>query len=324
MSDAPLLDPSTLKVKLKEKGVVVESWLSTCLTSSAMKTCQGHATPPFLPESLREAMEYSLMAGGKRLRPVLCLTTAQMCGLEEKNVLPFAAAIELIHTYSLIHDDLPAMDDDDLRRGKPSNHKQFGEAMAILAGDALLTDAFVFMTSVSSCCSTGTIPAENTLRALAYLGRAAGSRGMVGGQVLDMNYTGEENISLEKLRTMHAMKTGALIQASCVCGALLAGASLDVVQALEKYGAALGTAFQIADDILDVTADTATLGKPAGSDEEQGKNTYPSLVGLEQSRVLAHEQKEIALQSLAHLPQIEGAECAFLRGLASYVVARTS
>ncbi len=324
MSHANTLDSKALKDILKAKGTLVEDWLATCLKPAAMHNCQGHATPPFLPTSLREAMEYSLMAGGKRLRPVLCLTTAQLCGLDAHKILPFACAIELIHTYSLIHDDLPAMDDDDLRRGKPSNHKQFGEAMAILAGDALLTDAFVFMSSVSSCCSTGAIGAENTLRALAYLGRAAGSHGMVGGQVLDMNYTGESNVSLEKLRTMHAMKTGALIQASCVCGALLAGAPLDVVTALESYGAALGTAFQIADDILDVTADTATLGKPAGSDTEQGKNTYPSLLGLEQSRVLAEEQKNKALEALAHLPQFTGEESAFLRGLATYVVARTS
>ncbi len=323
MSQEHLLEPQAVKALLKNKGSMVENWLAHCLKASAMSNCQGHATPPFLPSSLREAMEYSLMAGGKRLRPVLCLTTAKLCGLEEEKILPFACAIELIHTYSLIHDDLPAMDDDDLRRGKPSSHKQFGEAMAILAGDALLTDAFVFMASVSSCCSTGAVPAEHALRALAYLGRAAGSHGMVGGQVLDMNYTGEADITLEKLRTMHAMKTGALIQASCVCGALLAGASLEVVQALESYGAALGTAFQIADDILDVTADTATLGKPAGSDTEQGKNTYPSLVGLEQSRVLAEEQKTLALQSLAQNPIFAGEESAFLRGLASYVVART-
>ncbi len=324
MNNILIMDSQKLKVVLEEKGALVESWLENCLKASAMQNCQGHATPPFLPTSLREAMEYSLMAGGKRLRPVLCLTTAKLCGLEESKILPFACAIELIHTYSLIHDDLPAMDDDDLRRGKPSNHKQFGEAMAILAGDALLTDAFVFMASVFSCNSTGTIAAENTLRALAYLGRAAGSHGMVGGQVLDMNYTGEKDISLEKLRTMHAMKTGALIQASCVCGALLAGASLEVVQALENYGAALGTAFQIADDILDVTADTATLGKPAGSDTEMGKNTYPSLVGLEHSRVLAEEQKQKALQNLDHAQYFSGEEAAFLRGLATYVVERSS
>ncbi len=324
MNNMNVMEATAVKQSLKNTGAVVEQWLSTCLKANGIQNCQGHATPPFLPTSLREAMEYSLMAGGKRLRPVLCLTTAKLCGLEESKVLPFACAIELIHTYSLIHDDLPAMDDDDLRRGKPSSHKQFGEAMAILAGDALLTDAFVFMTCVASCCSTGAIAAENTLRALAYLGRAAGSHGMVGGQVLDMNYTGEQNISLEKLRTMHAMKTGALIQASCVCGALLAGAKLEVVKALEVYGAALGTAFQIADDILDVTADTATLGKPAGSDFEQGKNTYPSLVGLEQSRILAEEQKNIALQSLTQDVVFEGEEGAFLAGLASYVVARSS
>ncbi len=319
-NDCTVLAPQNLKVLLKEKGSYVEKWLATCLKAHAMNNCQGHSVPPFLPSSLREAMEYSLMAGGKRLRPVLCLTTAALCGLAQDKVLSFACAIEMIHTYSLIHDDLPAMDDDDLRRGKPSSHKQFGEAMAILAGDALLTDAFAFMTSVSSCCSTGAVPAEHALRALAYVARAAGSHGMVGGQVLDMKYTGEKDVNLEKLRTMHAMKTGALIQASCVSGALLGGAELATVQALETYGAALGTAFQIADDILDVTADTATLGKPAGSDVEQGKNTYPSLVGLEKSRALALEQKELALQSLQ---DFAGEEAAFLRGLASYVVTRS-
>ncbi len=316
-----ILAPDALKQILKERGARVENFLANCLKAHAMNNCQGHSMPPFLPNSLREAMEYSLMAGGKRIRPILCMTTAKLCGLDEEKILPFAAAIEMIHTYSLIHDDLPAMDDDDLRRGKPSSHKQFGEAMAILAGDALLTDAFVFMTSVSSCCSTGAIGAEQCLRALAYLGRAVGSHGMVGGQVLDMQYTGEKNVTLESLRTMHAMKTGALLQASCVCGALLAGAELAMVKTLETYGAALGTAFQIADDILDVTADTATLGKPAGSDAEQGKNTYPSLVGLEQSRALAEEQKNIALQSLVG---VEGSEAEFLRGLASYVVVRSS
>ncbi len=310
-----------LKSILQARKVMVEAWLGNCLKANSMSNCQGHSVPPFLPDSLRTAMEYSLLAGGKRVRPILCLTTAKMCGLEMEKILPFACAIEMIHTYSLIHDDLPAMDDDDLRRGKPSNHKQFGEAMAILAGDALLSDAFVFMTSVSSCCSTGSVGAEQSLRALAYLGRAVGSHGMVGGQVLDMQYTGKKDLRLEHLRAMHAMKTGALLQASCVCGALLAGAELSMVQSLERYGAALGTAFQIADDILDVTEDTTTLGKPAGSDAEQGKNTYPLLVGLEQSRALAEEQKNIALQSLADM---QGEEADFLRELAGYVVERTS
>ncbi len=314
-------DVQELKVVLQERAAMVEAWLGNCLKAHAMNNCQGHSVPPFLPNSLREAMEYSLMAGGKRIRPILCLTTAKLCGLNMEKILPFACAIEMIHTYSLIHDDLPAMDDDDLRRGKPSSHKQFGEATAILAGDALLTDAFVFMTSVSSCCSTGSVGAEECLRALAYLGRAAGSHGMVGGQVLDMQYTGKTDIRLENLRTMHGMKTGALLQASCVCGALLAGAELNIIKSLEVYGAALGTAFQIADDILDVTSDTATLGKPAGSDVSLGKNTYPALVGLEQSRLLAEEQKDIALQSLEHF---EGNEAQFLRSLAHYVVLRTT
>ncbi len=316
-----ILNTQSLKSILKTRKAMVETWLGNCLKAHAMTNCQGHSVPPFLPDSLRSAMEYSLLAGGKRIRPILCLTTAKLCGLEMEKILPFACAIEMIHTYSLIHDDLPAMDDDDLRRGKPSSHKQFGEAMAILAGDALLSDAFVFMTSVSSCCSTGNVGAEQSLRALAYLGRAVGSHGMVGGQVLDMQYTGKKDVRLEHLRTMHAMKTGALLQASCVCGALLASADLHVVQSLERYGAALGTAFQIADDILDVTADTATLGKPSGSDVEQGKNTYPLLVGLEQSRVLAEEQKNIALQSLEGL---QGDEADLLRGLARYIIERTT
>ncbi len=297
-----ILSTSAMKERLKARGQAVEAWLSTCLQSTD------------LPDNLREAMEYSLLAGGKRVRPVLCLTCASLCKANEQDVMPFAAAIEMIHSYSLIHDDLPAMDDDDLRRGKPSSHIKFGEAMAILAGDALLTDAFAFMSGVK--CEP-----KATLSAVAYIAKAAGSAGMVGGQVLDMDYTGKDGINLEQLRRMHSKKTGALIKASCVCGALLAGADAPMLKALEAYGTALGTAFQIADDILDITADTATLGKPSGSDAEQGKNTYPSLVGLDESRKLAEEQKNLAINSL---DGIDNEEAEFLRALASYVVERTS
>lgn len=290
-----------MKVCLRQRGEAVEAWLSHCL--------EGQELPP----SLRTAMEYSLMAGGKRLRPVLCLTTAQLCGLTEAAAMPFACAIEMIHTYSLIHDDLPAMDDDDLRRGKPSSHKAFGEALAILAGDALLTDAFAFM-------CTAKAPAPQVLRAVGELARAAGSFGMVGGQVLDMAFTGGQT-DLTSLRRMHALKTGALLRASCVCGGLLAGADEKTVTALSTYGTALGSAFQIADDILDVTADTETLGKPAGSDVEQGKCTYPSLLGLDRSRQLAEEQRQLAEYALSAL---QGPEAAFLRALAGYVVSRAS
>ncbi len=295
------LSTSAMKEQLKLRGLAVENWLKTCLQDID------------LPNSLQEAMEYSLLAGGKRIRPVLCLTCAKLCNGHEQEIMPFAAAIEMVHSYSLIHDDLPAMDDDDLRRGKPSSHIKFGEAMAILAGDALLTDAFTFMATLKG-------EPQNILSALAYFASAAGSAGMVGGQVLDMEYTGRGGVDLTKLRKMHSKKTGAIIKASCVCGAMLAGADKTLIHALEHYGTALGTAFQIADDILDITADTATLGKPSGSDAEQGKNTYPSLVGLEQSRVLAQEQKDLAIKSL---DGIDGEEAAFLRSLASYVVERT-
>lgn len=295
-----IMEPAAMKELLKRRAAAVERWLATCL--------DGREMPP----RLRESMLYSLQAGGKRLRPVLCLTCAALCGLEEERVMPFAGAIEMIHTYSLIHDDLPAMDDDDLRRGKPSNHKAFDEATAILAGDGLLTDAF-------ACMCRARIPAGPLLAAIAELAGAAGSSGMVGGQEWDMIHTGRPSVSLEELQTMHAMKTGALLRASCVCGALLAGADSAVVDTIGEYGSALGMAFQIADDILDVTADTAVLGKPAGSDAAQGKNTYPSMVGLATSRELAQAQ---AARARAALAALVGPEAAFLRALADYTVSR--
>lgn len=303
------------KERLRADGALVERYLATCLATSGEGE-QGDSPhgQRDIPQRLREAMNYSLMAGGKRVRPVLCLTTAAMCGVPAATVLPFACAIEMIHTYSLIHDDLPAMDDDDLRRGKPSNHKAFDEATAILAGDALLTDAFGFMCSVS-------LPAEQVLAAVGTVAHAAGGSGMVGGQMLDMLYTGAGAVELAHLQHMHSLKTGALLRASCVSGALLAGASVAQVQAISTYGAALGVAFQIADDILDITSDTATLGKPAGSDAAQGKNTYPALLGLDQSRILA---KKHMMQAVESIQAFTGAEAAFLRALARYVVERTS
>ncbi|MBD5417841.1 MAG: polyprenyl synthetase family protein [Desulfovibrio sp.] len=294
------MDAASMKELLKRRGVAVELWLASCLDDRDM------------PPRLREAMLYSLQAGGKRLRPVLCITCAELCGLEELRMLPFAGAIEMIHTYSLIHDDLPAMDDDDLRRGKPSNHKAFDEATAILAGDGLLTDAFGAMCRAR-------VPARPLLAAIAEIAMAAGSSGMVGGQEWDMIHTGRPSITLEELQTMHAMKTGALLRASCVCGALLAEADRAVIDAIGEYGSALGMAFQIADDILDVTGDTAVLGKPAGSDAAQGKNTYPSMVGLAQSRELALAQ---AARAKAALAPFTGQEAAFLRALADYTVSR--
>lgn len=298
------MTPQEMKQQLKESAGLVEGYLATCLHDRN------------IPQGLLQAMEYSLLAGGKRLRPVLCLAVAQMIGASREAVLPFAAAIEFIHTYSLVHDDLPAMDDDDLRRGKPSNHKMFGEATAILAGDGLLTEAFAVMASVA-----GVIPADRVVRAIAEVAVAAGSGGMVGGQQLDMEYTGRDGVSYDELRAMHAMKTGALIRCSCLAGAMLAGADDDDVDRLRVYGESIGAAFQIVDDILDEVGDEAQLGKPVGSDIEQGKTTYPSLMGIEKSRQLAQEHVDRAVEQLL---LYTGAQADFLRCLAQYIVDRVS
>jgi len=280
----------------------IEEYLGACLKERS------------IPERLLAAMEYSLLAGGKRLRPVLCLSCAAMCGLEEAKVLPFAASIELIHTYSLIHDDLPAMDNDDLRRGKPTNHKAFDEATAILAGDGLLTEAFV-------CMAATRLPPERVLAALGELARAAGATGMVGGQMLDMEYTGAGKADILELAAMHACKTGALLKASCLCGGLLAGVNTDQAIALARYGTAFGAAFQIVDDILDVTGTAEQLGKTPGKDTTQGKLTYPSLLGLERSRELAQEQTHLAQSSL---DMFSGPDADFLRKLALLQLERIS
>ena len=297
-----MMPVSRMKELLRERGHMVEACLAVAF--------DGRPIPP----RLRDSMQYSLQAGGKRLRPVLCLSAAALCGLPIQDALPFASAIEMVHTYSLVHDDLPAMDNDDLRRGKPSNHKAFDEPTAILAGDGLLTDAFLLM------CRSPVAP-PRVLRAVGELALAAGSSGMVGGQEWDMIFTGKAEITLEELRGIHAMKTGALLRASCVCGAMLAGASDGDLAAIGSYGASLGVAFQIADDILDVVADTATLGKLAGSDVAQGKKTYPALLGLDASRALAQEQAETAKAALA---SFSGQEAEFLRALAEYTVNRAA
>ena len=293
------MDSHSLKARLAELGAMVEARL------------QGFADASEAPRRLKEAMAYSLMAGGKRLRPVLLMSAASLFGTPADKVLPFACAVEMVHTYSLIHDDLPAMDDDDLRRGRPSCHKAFGEATAILAGDALQADAFRTMTLCD-------LPADRVLAAVREFACAAGSFGMCGGQQLDMEAE-EQAISLEELRHLHALKTGAILRAAVVCGCLLAGAPERDVEAFGRFGASLGVAFQIADDILDVVGDTATLGKPAGSDAEAHKSTYPSLVGLEESRRLARGHAD---EAIAAIQAYEGQDADFLRGLANFTVTR--
>ncbi|MBQ7457009.1 MAG: polyprenyl synthetase family protein [Desulfovibrio sp.] len=266
-----------------------------------------------IPTHLKEAMRYSLLAGGKRLRPVLCLSSAQLFGGEEEDILPFACAIEMVHTYSLIHDDLPCMDDDDLRRGRPSNHKAFGEATALLAGDGLLTEAFALMTQ------TKRKPAL-VLHAIAVFAKAAGAHGMVGGQEVDLSFVGKTQVSLDAVKTMHAMKTGAILEASCTTGAILADADTESLAAIAQYGRELGIAFQIVDDILDETADPAVLGKPVHSDRDKNKATYPALVGLDTSRRLAKEHADRAKKALLSFDA--GAD--FLRALATFTVERVS
>ncbi len=261
-----------------------------------------------------EAMHYSLFAGGKRLRPILLLAGAEAVGGQAEDYLPAACALECIHTYSLIHDDLPAMDDDDLRRGKPTCHKAFDEATAILAGDGLLTYAFELLTHPDLLAK---VPNERILRVIGLIAKAAGISGMVGGQMADLLAEGRR-VSPEELDFIHRHKTGALITASVVSGAILAGASPEEERALEIYGWAIGRAFQIVDDLLDILGDEKVIGKPVGSDLEKEKATYPSLFGIEASRQKAVELVEEALVALS--PFDHRAEP--LRDIARYIVER--
>jgi geranylgeranyl diphosphate synthase type II len=244
---------------------------------------------------LGEAMRYSLEAGGKRVRPVLCILACEAIGGTSAQALPGALALEYVHTYSLIHDDLPAMDNDDLRRGRPTNHKVFGEGHAILAGDALLTEAFGVL-------ATADLDPGKRAVALSLLAEGAGWRGMAGGQALDLAGEKLATYDLDHLRLIHRLKTGALLRASVEIGAVLGGAPAEERSALRAYGEAIGLAFQIQDDILDATATDAELGKRAGKDAGRGKITYPSLLGLDGARKALEEATETALCHLASLP----------------------
>lgn len=263
------------------------------------------------PQSLHKAMHYSLFAGGKRLRPTLVLASAEAVGGEVAGALNIACAFECIHTYSLIHDDLPAIDNDDLRRGRPTCHKVFGEATAILAGDALLTAAFE-MAAQSECADKGAV-----IRAIAELARAAGSTGMIGGQVVDIESEGKD-VPFPVLEYIHIHKTGELILASVRCGAIVAGATDEQLPSLTRYGQAAGLAFQIADDILDVEGSSDEMGKATGGDEVRGKATYPSLIGMQESKTRAAELVDIALDAVSGFD--EKAEP--LRAIARYIVSR--
>ena len=260
---------------------------------------------------LAESMEYSLTAGGKRLRPILLMAAADAAGGRGEDYLTSACAVEMIHTYSLIHDDLPAMDDDDYRRGKLTNHKVYGAGLATLAGDALLTMAFELLARQQG------VPAETMLRVVREISEAAGANGMVGGQALDLASEGKR-IDMDTLRRMHMAKTGALFRASVRSGAILGGADEAQLAALTEYAEAFGLAFQITDDILDVTGDAAAIGKPVGSDERNHKSTYVTLTSLEGAKRLAREAADRAHEALAPL----GGKAAFLGELAEYLVTR--
>jgi geranylgeranyl diphosphate synthase type II len=265
-------------------------------------------------ETITQAMRYSLMAGGKRIRPVLCLAAAEAVDGKPEDVLTAACALEIIHTYSLIHDDLPAMDDDELRRGKPTCHIAFDEATAILAGDALLTLAFETLASISIANGHQT---AKWLQVIQIIAVAAGSRGMIQGQMLDMAAEGHK-LGIHELESMHALKTGALIEASLRCGALLAGASEIQLDFLNTYARNIGLAFQVADDILNVEGNPAVMGKAVGTDKLHAKSTYPSAIGLETSKQFAQKLVRQALQAIETFDN----KAEPLRAIATYVIER--
>ncbi|AXU27179.1 TPA: polyprenyl synthetase family protein [Clostridioides difficile] len=287
---------------LKEKASFVEKVLKEYMPKE-----EGYQ------KTVIEAMNYSLSAGGKRLRPILTLEACKIVGGNEDEAIPFAIAIEMIHTYSLIHDDLPALDNDDLRRGKPTNHKVYGEAMGILAGDALLNYAFEVMLA-------GSINKENPekyLKAINEIAKGAGIYGMIGGQVVDVESENKQ-IEKEKLDYIHMNKTAAMMVGCMRAGATIGGANSEQMEEITKYAKNIGLSFQIVDDILDIVGDEAKLGKKVGSDIENHKSTYPSLLGLDKSKEIAHNLIDEAKKSIEKLSD----DVDFLKGLAEYIIDR--
>jgi geranylgeranyl diphosphate synthase, type II len=295
-AEEPSFDLATY---LKQKQAAVEAALDA-------------AVPPGYPETIYAAMRYSLMAGGKRLRPILCLATCELMGGTDAIAMPTACALEMVHTMSLIHDDLPAMDNDDYRRGKLTNHKVYGEDMAILAGDGLLTYAFEFIATQTQA------PADRVLKAIAHLARASGAAGLVGGQVVDLESEGKPDVTLETLTYIHRHKTGALLESSVVTGAILAGAETGDLDRLSRFSQNIGLAFQIIDDVLDLTATQEELGKTAGKDLQAQKATYPSFWGIDESK---RQAEQLIAAAKAEL-QPFGTQAQPLVALADYITAR--
>ncbi|MCX7073471.1 MAG: (2E,6E)-farnesyl diphosphate synthase [Methylococcales bacterium] len=292
----------------------LKTYLSTCQARVESALTQRLPSENILPLRLHESMRYSVLNGGKRMRPMLTYATGKVLGLSHDELDAIACAVECIHVYSLIHDDLPAMDDDDLRRGKPTCHKAFDEATAILAGDGLQAFAFELLAHDL----TITASAEKRLEMITCLAKASGSQGMVGGQAIDLESVGKM-LTLPELENMHIHKTGALIRASVVL-ATLAGKNVDAETAkkLDNYAKCIGLSFQVKDDILDEESDTATLGKTQGKDKNNNKPTYPALLGLAGAKEKAQYLHEKALENLAHF----GDEANLLRELSLYIIQR--
>lgn len=300
MSTATVFD---LGAYMEEKRVITEAALDASLTSTCTET-----------ETIIESMRYSLMAGGKRVRPMLCFAATEMFGGDIEAAKPAAVALEMIHTMSLIHDDLPAMDNDDFRRGKPTNHVLYGDDVAILAGDAMLSESFAHVAR-----ETKGVPAERVVKVLGILGDCVGPLGLAGGQVMDLKCEGKGvEVSYDTLVWIHTHKTAALLKAAVACGAVLAGASDEEVEKCNEYALKIGLAFQVADDILDLTASTEELGKTAGKDLDADKTTYPKLLGLDRSREVAQELVDEAKAAIAEF----GDAAAPLNGLADYIINR--
>jgi geranylgeranyl diphosphate synthase type II len=296
-------DNFDLKAYLREKKEIVDRALDTYIPE-----------PDGPASDLLKAMKYSLFAGGKRLRPILCLAGTEAVGGTETDCLPVACALELIHTYSLIHDDLPVMDNDDLRRGKPTSHKIFGEAVALLAGDGLLTEAFSLMTNADL---RKNVSPQRMLRVIRLISNASGYNGMVGGQVVDIQSEGKI-VDLSTVEFIHTHKTGALIAAAVTSGAMLGPGDESQVSAITTYGRKIGLAFQISDDILDIEGDTHLMGKKVGADQEKGKTTYPSVLGLKKSKETQSKLVEEAIESL----RIFNHPAEPLRRIALYIIER--
>ena len=294
----------TITDYLTRRAAEVNTWLECLVPSEDVE-----------PRQLHKAMRYSLLAGGKRLRPALVLASGEAMGASTDDLMPAACAIEMIHTYSLIHDDLPAMDNDDLRRGRPTCHKAFGEAVAILAGDALLTQAFRVLAADAAHSDAG-----KKLRVIREIATAAGSvDGMIGGQMADIENEGND-VDAQTLEYIHRSKTGALITAPVVVGGIIAGASEEQLDKLRAYGERIGLAFQIADDILDVTSTSEQLGKTPGKDQAANKATYPSVHGIPASERRARELVDEAVQIVSSL----GLQTRVLEDIARFIIARTS